>query len=55
MLPYTAIDLITAMDRTYGFADAPHDSPRASCTHALRRSRQIIQAAAITMMDAIRR
>lgn len=55
MLPYTAVDLITSMDRTFGFEDVACDAPRPSCKQALHRSRQILLAAAITLTGLARR
>lgn len=55
MLPYTAVDLITSMDRTFAFEDTPCDPPRPSCKRALHRSRQILLAAAITLIATTRR
>lgn len=47
MLPYTAVDMITTMDRTFAFDDnAP--APATCNDHAMRRSRQMLLAAAIT-------
>ncbi len=55
MLPYTAVDLITSMDRAYGFEDIPADPTRCSRDQTVRRSRQILLAAAITLTALARR
>lgn len=53
MLPYTAIDAITAMDRTFAFDDY---APDATNRHGekLRRSRQMLIAAAMTLLATTR-
>lgn len=55
MLPYTAVDLITTMDRAFGFEDTPADRVRPSREHTLRRSRRILLAAIFTLTGIARR
>lgn len=54
MLPYTAVDLITAMDREFAF-EGELGATQTRGANVLRRSRRMLLTAAVTLITTTRR